>query len=1068
MLIADRRQSEVDFLHALLRELGGAASAIGLAPAELVRAVRRNGTPPRGLEILGMPSRPPVDAPRSGDWMLRAVPGGAEAGHVSLLASDSLLSTGALTAEGIDAEGKQSGYYAIVVEAGAFPHDGARPFARRILDGRGRVPPGTLLLRPMSASFSPASDEAQTQYDAAVNQLRKELNLPFADPDDPGLHARRGRLRALFRTLSAADARTLRGRLGATATGDELSRLFHHRLATATRGELLKILDQPLPTASPPAPTAPSARKCRRELGWMGQLLPWERRFLALVHEKNPSDFDGVGVFVGPIILPGAMPAALRPIVETALKNSYAITIGNNIWFPRAIDTSTVGDLVWLVHESVHVVDYANAGTEAFLQAYVAQGIMNQFRHDDIPLEKRANRIEGAAAGMLHRFPDFVKAIATCDGAAIEALLQQKGADYRAAFYESMPEEALDEAPDETPDAEVGVDDALDPRLLAIAEKTMAREESWPSEETVRRWTKCFSAQDVARVEQAYKDNAAAAAGNGGDRCSCIVMLNVALGQLLSLSLKDNPARGKSTRTVKMGDLTTKSIEKAMAQLVKTGYAEAATSIDFFDRRKRTAGTLKPESLKESVQAKVVKLADTKNCWFAFGLSIMDGYHSVLLLVDYTGSDAKIYWLDQFSADVTDDVTTTLDDRITSKTQAYWQAVYDEKRIGYKTMVRLWPLRKPAPATAEALDESYGPSTPRTPGNSQDDLDVLSEAPRPDPGRIYEFVRDLLNLQQTDPAGFKKLISGRFKPKTAVCTKGDTPSASKPCSYTTFIVGESTHDHKGEQDLALEMIDHVGSIFRKGSFALREESVGTGTARLGDGILTGGVAATASQAVIKRHGIAAARLADGDQFSAQTWVPALVKGTKMLITYTGSAHTAKEYYEHFKKALPRVYSMSPGKPILEAVRDANRRGLVLTINLVDEAMDDFEMQAYRDKLREFPDAWSYDNWLAAFKHDWKALFSSFSATTVYKIAEDVYWALVPPYSGLRYDEVVNIAWSDARLSDPIRKSRSWTLYDVFNNRVRFEDDNRRGKHYLRAEVDLANKKLVGPPVEENY
>jgi hypothetical protein len=122
-------------------------------------------------------------------------------------------------------------------------------------------------------------------------------------------------------------------------------------------------------------------------------------------------------------------------------------------------------------------------------------------------------------------------------------------------------------------------------------------------------------------------------------------------------------------------------------------------------------------------------------------------------------------------------------------------------------------------------------------------------------------VCDLLKLQQTDPSGFKKLISGRFKAKTAVCTKGDTPSASKPCSYTTFIVGESSHDHKGEQDLALEMIDHVGSIFKTGSFALREESAGTGTATLGDGILTGGAAAAAAQAVIKRRGFAAARLA---------------------------------------------------------------------------------------------------------------------------------------------------------------------------------------------------------------
>ena len=145
---------------------------------------------------------------------------------------------------------------------------------------------------------------------------------------------------------------------------------------------------------------------------------------------------------------------------------------------------------------------------------------------------------------------------------------------------------------------------------------------------------------------------------------------------------------------MQMGDLTTKSIEKAMTQLRRTGYAVAPTVMNFFDRRNRTAGTLKPERLKASVQAKVLSLAKTKGCWFAFGLSIMDGYHSVLLLVDQTAANAKIYWLDQFSQGVTDDVTSSLDQRITDRTQVYWQEVMHEKGKGYNTTIRLWPLRK--------------------------------------------------------------------------------------------------------------------------------------------------------------------------------------------------------------------------------------------------------------------------------------------------------------------------------------------------------------------------------------
>jgi hypothetical protein len=234
--------------------------------------------------------------------------------------------------------------------------------------------------------------------------------------------------------------------------------------------------------------------------------------------------------------------------------------------------------------------------------------------------------------------------------------------------------------------------------VLDIAEKTIAREAPLFEKQVSTRWTRCFSSTDIANVEKVYQDNASAAGANSVDRCSCIVMLNVALGQLLSLPLKANRARSTSTRLVQMGDLPTGSIEKAMKKLGSAGYVVAPTVMNFFDRRNRTAGTLKPERLKASVQINVLALAKTKGCWFAFGLSIMDGYHSVLLLVDHTGDDAKIYWLDQNRSGVMDplaDVTSSLDQRLTDKTQAWWQAVMDEKGKGFNTTIRLWPLRKP-------------------------------------------------------------------------------------------------------------------------------------------------------------------------------------------------------------------------------------------------------------------------------------------------------------------------------------------------------------------------------------
>jgi hypothetical protein len=144
--------SETSWLQRLLRELGGRVSATRLSPAELFQALARN--PPLTqhsryvIETLAMPLQLPEVAPRAGDLMLRATPGSGSTGHVSVLASDELLTQSMLASEGIAAESERPGYYALVIEAGASPQRRSRPFARRLLDDLGRVPPNTMLLRP--------------------------------------------------------------------------------------------------------------------------------------------------------------------------------------------------------------------------------------------------------------------------------------------------------------------------------------------------------------------------------------------------------------------------------------------------------------------------------------------------------------------------------------------------------------------------------------------------------------------------------------------------------------------------------------------------------------------------------------------------------------------------------------------------------------------------------------------------------------------------------------------------------------------------------------------------------
>lgn len=152
-----RDRSQTSFLQRLLSELGVHASAPETSPAVLFRAAVQ-GRSPNMLRIVAVPLQKPADELQIGDWMLRAVPGIGDRGHVAVLASDDLLPASSLAYEGIASEGKQPGYYGVVIEGGAFPHRRNEHFARRFLDARGRVPANTLILRPEPEEPGPAEE----------------------------------------------------------------------------------------------------------------------------------------------------------------------------------------------------------------------------------------------------------------------------------------------------------------------------------------------------------------------------------------------------------------------------------------------------------------------------------------------------------------------------------------------------------------------------------------------------------------------------------------------------------------------------------------------------------------------------------------------------------------------------------------------------------------------------------------------------------------------------------------------------------------------------------------------
>lgn len=79
--------------------------------------------------------------------------------------------------------------------------------------------------------------------------------------------------------------------------------------------------------------------------------------------------------------------------------HGQAITIENQIFFPREIDLENKDDLWWMLHELTHVKQYLDiGGFEKFMLEYLVQGGAEMIKHksfdihDLIPLEEKADQ----------------------------------------------------------------------------------------------------------------------------------------------------------------------------------------------------------------------------------------------------------------------------------------------------------------------------------------------------------------------------------------------------------------------------------------------------------------------------------------------------------------------------------------------------------------------------------------------------------------------------------------------------------------------------------------------------
>jgi hypothetical protein len=189
-----------------------------------------------------------------------------------------------------------------------------------------------------------------------------------------------------------------------------------------------------------------------------------------------------------------------------------------------------------------------------------------------------------------------------------------------------------------------------------------------------RQVTRAFSEEQFAPAREAFVGNAKKAT-----RDSCIAIVNKGLRRLFQTQLRDG----------RLGS----EMEKTMGRLTELHLADKALEIEFLDKKGRiTKGTIEPDALSRSAEAEAMSVVGPGPGWYLFGLSIMDGYHSVLLAVDYRApTDAKVYWMDQIYSGF-DDVTGALDERITTLTKQWRKDVMGTKGKGYNTVTRIWPV----------------------------------------------------------------------------------------------------------------------------------------------------------------------------------------------------------------------------------------------------------------------------------------------------------------------------------------------------------------------------------------
>lgn len=184
-----------------------------------------------------------------------------------------------------------------------------------------------------------------------------------------------------------------------------------------------------------------------------------------------------------------------------------------------------------------------------------------------------------------------------------------------------------------------------------------------------------FSANAVERMKAFFVQNALA---EENERLGCIDTMNKGLRLLYDLpSLK---VGGEVQTTMGKMEIAEKVIKKTIIEFVD-------------DAENITTGIRAPYRLSAGIWRAIMEQTGDDFGWSVFGLSIMDGYHSIVLSIDKTiPAYPHLYWSDQWQSHAGWwQYDHQIDDKISELTKVWWDRLPADRK--HRTRVTLWRLK---------------------------------------------------------------------------------------------------------------------------------------------------------------------------------------------------------------------------------------------------------------------------------------------------------------------------------------------------------------------------------------